>query len=208
MRRAATVIAAALFAATGIAWSADLEPARDALRRHEYDRAVGLLRPSADAGDAEAAFLLSQFSVTVAARRRTSRAPASCSNRPRPPALRRAAGSLAAMLESGECQTSARTASEWRERRTGSGLRSACGRRPNSPLKSLRHSRTAAARRARRRPAAGPAPASAARARRHGRIWPHAADAGDRGGQDAVARELVERGASLAAADRNGETPC
>jgi ankyrin repeat protein len=206
MRRAAVIVAAALFAATGIAWSADLEPARDALRRHEYDRAVGLLQPPAQAGDAEAAFLLSQLlrygrgapkDLAGACKLLESSASAG---------FARAAGSLAAMLESRECQSSARTASEWREAAQGAGY--------SPPAASTEQSAEVVA----------PTAEQLLRAARAGDLplvkrllQPLGPDVTDEygrtplmlaieAGQDAVARTLLESGASLAAADRNGET--
>ena len=206
MRRTATVIAAALIAATGIAWSADLEPARDALRRHEYDRAVGLLRPYAETGDAEAAFLLSQLlrygrgtlkDLAGACKLLESSATAG---------FARSAGSLAAMLESGECPSSARTASEWREAAHGAGYA--------PPAAAAQQSAEVVA----------PTAEQLLRAARAGDLplvkrllqplGPNVTDDYGRtplmlaveAGQDAVARTLLEGGASLTAADRNGET--
>ncbi|MBF8292037.1 MAG: hypothetical protein HW392_864, partial [Steroidobacteraceae bacterium] len=60
-RSAAIFLAFTLFSNASPARAADLEPARDAIRRHEYERAVVLLRPLSEAGDAEAAFQLSQL---------------------------------------------------------------------------------------------------------------------------------------------------
>lgn len=207
MRRAATVIAAALIAATGVAWSADLEPARDALRRHEYDRAVGLLRPAAETGDAEAAFLLSQLlrygrgtPKDLAGSCRLLEASAVTG-------FARAAGSLAAMLESGECQSSARTADEWREAAQGAGYA--------PPAAATEQAAEVVA----------PTTEQLLRAARAGDLplvkrllQPLGPDVTDEfgrtplmlaieAGQDAVARALLEAGASLAAVDRNGETP-
>jgi hypothetical protein len=60
MRRTLPILVA-LLATSAPLGAADLEPARDALRRHEYGRAAELLRTPAAGGDAEAAFLLAQL---------------------------------------------------------------------------------------------------------------------------------------------------
>ncbi|MDH4261279.1 MAG: hypothetical protein OEW16_13385, partial [Gammaproteobacteria bacterium] len=109
MSRTTAMLILALAVAAPVARAADLEPAREATRRHEYERAVILLRPAAAAGDAEAAFMLSQLlrygrgvARDLGQACRLLEAAASTAHA-------RAAGSLAAMLDSGECTTSSRT---------------------------------------------------------------------------------------------------
>ncbi len=207
MRRVLAAIVWLQLIGSGSALAVDLEPARDALRRHEYERAVGLLRPLSEAGDSEASFQLSQLL-------RYGRGVA----RDLPKACQllegsaiaghaRAAGSLAAMLESGECTKSTRTADEWRQAARSAGYA--------PPAASTNQPESAAA----------STPEHLLRAARSGDLPlvqrlldSQPIDVTDEfgrtptmlaidGGYLAVVRELVGRGASLAAADRNGETP-
>ena len=60
----AAVLAAAsplAFALGALAAPDTMEASRDALRRHDYARAAGLLEPLAQAGNAEAAYQLAQL---------------------------------------------------------------------------------------------------------------------------------------------------
>ncbi len=123
MRRPTFVAAACLLASSVLA--DNIEAARDAVRRHDYPRAIATLRPAAEAGNAEAAFMLSQLL------RYGRGAP-----RDLPEACRllelaagadfpRAAATLASMLEAKECAGSPRTPAEWRALASEAGYRPA-----------------------------------------------------------------------------------
>ena len=56
--RMTTALLLSTLLAAAPAANADLEPARDALRRHEYARAAELLAPLSAQGNAEAAYQL------------------------------------------------------------------------------------------------------------------------------------------------------
>ncbi len=150
------------------ALAADLEPARDALRRHEYERAVGLLRPAADAGDAEAAFQLSQLYRYGRGVARDLQQACRLLEQSATAGHARAAGSLAAMLDSKECASSARTADAWRAAAQSGGYAPPAASTAQAGDTGETHRRAAAARGARRRPAAGAAPARFPAHRRHG----------------------------------------
>ena len=64
-RHMAATATCVLLAAAGLRAGADpadvLEPARDAIRHHDYAHATELLRPLAQAGNAEAAYQLAQL---------------------------------------------------------------------------------------------------------------------------------------------------
>jgi len=114
MRRV-LLVAGVLLASLAPALASDLEPARDAVRRHEFERAVQLLGLPATAGDPEAAFMLAQ--LLRYGRGVNQDLPETCRLLEQSAAagLARAAASLAAMLDAGECTASARTAQQWRE---------------------------------------------------------------------------------------------
>ena len=178
------------------------------MRRHEYERAVGLLRPAADAGDAEAAFQLSQLYRYGRGVARDLQQACRLLEQSATAGHARAAGSLAAMLDSKECASSARTADAWRAAAQSGGYAPPAastapgGRQPRNPP-----------------------PSSLLRAARAGDLPlvlrlldSQPIDGTDDygrtpimlaidGGHLALARELAGRGASLAKADRNGETP-
>jgi hypothetical protein len=207
MQRSTVFLTLMLLLIARSARAADLEPARDAIRRHEYALAVSLLRPQAEAGDAEASFQLSQIL-------RYGRGVA----RDLPQACRllegaataghaRAAGSLAAMLESAECATSARTADEWRAAARGAGYAP-----PGVATEQSHDVLATSADQLLRATRAGDLPLVLRLldsqpidvTDEYGRTpIMLAIDAGHL----AVARELANHGASLAAADRNGDTP-
>jgi hypothetical protein len=189
------------------AWATDLEPARDALRRHEYERAVSLLTPPARAGDAEAAFQLSQ--LLRFGRGAPRDLPEACRLLETSAAAGhpRAAGSLAAMLDSRECNASARTADEWRVLARGAGYAppaASADAEPDTaaPSAELLYRAARGGDLAELRRLAGALPVDAAD--EFGRTpLMHAIEAG----QIPAARELIGRGASLTLADRSGETP-
>ena len=56
--RLSTLLALTVLLAAPAAPSPELEPARDALRRHQYEHAAALLAPLAEAGNAEARYQL------------------------------------------------------------------------------------------------------------------------------------------------------
>ena len=94
----------------------ELEPARDALRRHEYPRAAQLLQALADGGNAEASY---QLGLMYLPRSNDVGLP------PDPPracrllaqaagaAHAKAAYSLAAQVEAGVCKDTGKSAAEW-----------------------------------------------------------------------------------------------
>jgi len=105
-----------------VASGAGLEPARDAIRRHEYARAAELLRMPAAAGDAESAFLLAQL---LRFGRGVAPDPAEACRLLEGAAGAdhvRAAASLAAMLDAGECADSSRSAEDWRRLASAGGF--------------------------------------------------------------------------------------
>lgn len=206
MRLAASVLLALLAAPCWPEESLDLEPAREALRRQQFQAAIELLRPAAGAGNAEAAFLLAQLLRT--GRGGTRDPAASCKLLESSAALgfARAAGSLAAMLESGECLESSRTADEWRVA-AGLPVRLPGSVPPhgNSPAAASPELLFRAAR-----------DGDVAGIRRLVAVVPRdAVDAFGRNalmiaiefGQEPAARELVGLGVPADTADRNGYTP-
>lgn len=189
------------------ALAADLEPARDALRRHEYERAVGLLHPAADSGDAEAAFQLSQLYRYGRGTARDLRQACRLLEQAATAGHARAAGSLAAMLESKECASSARTADTWRAAARSGGYTP-----PSAETAQAGDSAKPVAEQLLRAARAGDLPLVVRL------LESQPIDIADEygrtpimlaidGGHLALARELAGRGASLAKADRNGETP-
>ena len=206
-RSSASILVLALVTAGGAAHAVDLEPARDALRRHEYSRAVELLRADAQEGDAEAAFMLSQLlrygqgapkDIAEACRLLEASAGAGYS---------RAASSLAALLESGDCRSSARSAAEWRAAASGSGY--------PPPAETMDRPAEQAAPQAEQLLRAARAGDLALVQRLVPSLGPDVTDDFGRtplmlaaeAGQVAVARELLALGASAEANDRSGETP-
>jgi len=207
MRRIVAALVLPLITHICSALAADLEPARDAIRRHEYERAVVLLRPLSEAGDAEASFQLSQLF-------RYGRGVA----RDLPQACQllevaataghaRAAGGLAAMLESGECQKSARKAEEWRASAHSAGYAP-----PAASTNQAEGTAVPTAEHLLRAVRAGDLPLVVRL------LESQPIDVTDEYGRTpvmlaieaghlAVARELVGRGASLIKTDRSGETP-
>ena len=203
----AIFLAFTLFSIASPARAADLEPARDAIRRHEYERAVVLLRPLSEAGDAEASFQLSQ--LFRYGRGVARDLPQACQllEAAATAGHARAAGGLAAMLESGECQKSARKADEWRAAAHSAGYA--------PPAASTNQTEGAAT----------PTIENLLRATRSGDLAlvrrlldSQPIDATDEYGRTPVmlaieaghvevVRELVGRGASLTKADRSGDTP-
>jgi len=206
IRLVAIVMLALLAAPCRPAELLDLEPAREALRRQQFQAAIELLRPAAAAGNVEAAFLLAQLLRT--GRGGTRDVAESCRLLESSAVLgfARAAGSLAAMLESGECVASSRTADEWR------AAADLPGRFPGSAPPDDTSP-------------ASPSPELLFRAARDGDIAgirrlvtavpPDAVDAFGRNalmiaiehGQEPAARELVGLGVPANSADRNGDTP-
>ncbi len=203
------LVLAALMPCLGLQVAAGdaLESARDAIRRHEYARAAGLLQAPAAAGDAESAFLLAQLlrfgrgvapDPAEACRLLESAAGADHV---------RAAASLAAMLDAGECTGSSRPAEDWRRLAVAGGFASA-------PVKASSEDAVVT----------GPAPERLRRAARSGEVEEIgrlvaslpvdgtddygrtplllAAEAGQ---VDAVS-VLLGHGASPGHADRNGDT--
>jgi ankyrin repeat protein len=205
MRRA-TFLISALLAASMPALAADLEPARDAVRRHQYERAAELLRAPAAAGDPEASFMLAQLQRF--GRGISQDLPEACRllERSALAGYVRAAASLASMLDAGECTGSVRPAEQWRE------IAAAGGHEP-APVK----------------PTAGVVPDKTApeillRAARAGDLaevrrllQQLPVDVPDEYGRTPlmlaaeaahpdVTRELLEHGATVASRDRNGDT--
>ncbi|HUO79987.1 MAG TPA: hypothetical protein VMU00_07575, partial [Steroidobacteraceae bacterium] len=109
-------LAATLLIAAAAAPAPELEPARDALRRHDYARAATLLQALADAGNSEASY---QLGLLYLPRSNDVGLP------PDPPracrlllqaangAHAKAAYSLAAQVENGVCKDTGRTSAEW-----------------------------------------------------------------------------------------------
>jgi ankyrin repeat protein len=187
------------------AQSVDLEPAREAIRRQQFQDAIGILRPAADAGDPEAAFILAQ--LLRAGRGGTRDVAAACALLESAAAAGhgKSAGSLAAMLDSKECSGSARTPAEWRAVQAASGAGAPvavmASREPDdAPAEFLfRAAREGDIEALRRLLASIPAGAADEFGRNALMI------AAEAGREDAV-RELIARGAPLDAADRNGDT--
>jgi ankyrin repeat protein len=114
--RLSTLLALTVLLAAPAAAAPELEPARDALRRHQYDRAAELLAPLAGAGNAEARYQLGILylprandvglppDVAKACRLLTQAASADHA---------KAAHALSAQVESGVCKDTGRTANEW-----------------------------------------------------------------------------------------------
>jgi len=120
MRRT-LLLAGALLAASTTVHAADLEPARDAVRRHQYEQAVELLRAPELAGDPEAGFMLAQL---LRAGRGVPRDLAEACRLLEQSAVAgyiRAAAGMASMLDSGDCESSAHTAAQWRELASAGG---------------------------------------------------------------------------------------
>jgi ankyrin repeat protein len=113
--RRTILLVGALLAASSASLAVDLEPARDAVRRHQYERAAELLRSPALAGDPEADFMLAQL---LRFGRGLGQDLAEACRLLEQSALEgyiRAAASLASMLDASECASSVRTAEQWRE---------------------------------------------------------------------------------------------
>jgi ankyrin repeat protein len=109
------LVAGAWLAASAPAFAADLEPARDAVRRHQYELAAQLLQSPDYAGDPEAEFMLAQLQRF--GRGVSQDVPAACRllEQSALAGYVRAAASLASMLDAGDCKGSVRTSGQWRE---------------------------------------------------------------------------------------------
>ena len=111
-----TALVATLLLAAAPAPPPELEPARDALRRHDYPRAAALLQALADGGNPEAGY---QLGLLYLPRSNDVGLP------PDPPracrlllqaangAHAKAAYSLATQVETGVCKDTGRGAAEW-----------------------------------------------------------------------------------------------
>jgi ankyrin repeat protein len=204
--REVVLLAGTLLAVSSVSLAVDLEPARDAVRRHQYERAAELLRSPTVASDPEAGFMLAQL---LRFGRGVSRdLPEACSllEQSALAGYIRSAASLAAMLDASECASSVRTAAQWRE------LATAGGHAP-APVKSSPQAVAGSA-----------APESLLRAARGGDsaevgklLQKLPVDVTDEYGRTPlmlaveashpdVARQLLTQGADVAHADRNGDT--
>jgi hypothetical protein len=135
----AALLMTAWLAAAPAAPAADLEPARDALRRHDYARAAGLLAPLAEAGHAEAEYQLALLYLP-----RTNDvglppdAPRACRLlvAAASAAHAKAAYALAAQVEGGTCPDTGHSAAEWSSLATGAGHGGARGRTETAAVAS------------------------------------------------------------------------
>lgn len=207
MRPRHSTLAILLIAGMGSAHAADLEAARDAIRRHEYGRAIELLQPGSDAGDAEASFLLSQLLRFGHGTARNLARACQLLESSAVTGHARAAGSLASMIETGECKTSSRTPEDWRAiaRNAGYAPPAASTSQPaerETPTDAflLRAARAGELPELRRLLGALPVDVKDEFGRTPLMLAVEA-------GKLDAARELIGHGASLAVADRSGETP-
>ena len=189
----------------------ELEPARDALRRHDYARAAQLLQVLADGGNAEASY---QLGLLYLPRSNDIGLP------PDPPRACRlllqaagaghakAANSLAAQAELGVCKDTGKSAAEWSALATASGYAGARGTQSAAPSAAAEDPATLLKRAARDGDGATlerlleTVPAALASADRRTALH-EAAD-----GQKAdAARLLLDHGAVVDARDVAGDTP-
>jgi ankyrin repeat protein len=204
--RGAILLAGVLLVAPMPILAADLEPARDAVRRHQYELAVELLRSPAAAGDPEAGFMLAQLQRS--GRGVSQNLPEACRllEQAALAGFIRAAASLASMLDGGDCGASARTAEQWRELATAGG-HAPPPVKPGAQVHSDTASQETLLRAARVGDLAGvrslllqlPADVTDEYGRTPLML------AAEAGSSDTV-RELLEHGAEVARSDRNGDT--
>ena len=187
-----------------------LEPARDALRRHDFVRAESVLKPLAASGNAEAAYQLGILYLPrtndiglPAAPAEACRLLTSAANQSHP----KAAYALAAQVQAGTCAVTGKSAEEWRSLATARGygvkdaaptLASAPAADPLTLLKrAARDGDMSSLERL-----LGQVSASAVSADRRTALH-EAAD----GQQASAARVLLEHGAAVDARDAAGDTP-
>ena len=203
----AALLAAMLLAAPTVP-AGELEPARDALRRHDYARAAALLAPLADGGDAEAAY---QLALLYLPRSTDVGLPPDASRACRllgqaATSSSRAAYALAAQVESGTCKDTGRTAGEWSALAAAGGHEAPRAAPPTSvpaaedPATLLKRAARAGDLAALNRLLAA-VPATLTGTDRR----PALHEAAD-GQQAAAARLLIAKGASVDAVDAAGET--
>jgi len=203
------VLAAALLLAVPAA-GAELEPARDALRRHDYARAASLLKPLADGGNVEAAY---QLGVLYLPRSNDTGLPPQAAEACRllttaaTQAHARAAYTLASQVAAGNCGDSGRSADEWRAVAIAAGLTATGGAAASQAIDSAdpvtllkRAARTGDLQTLEH--LLGSVPASAVGAD-HRTALHEAAD----GQQVEAARRLLAHGAPVDARDSAGDTP-
>ena len=126
---------------TGAALDA-LEPARDAIRRHDYAHAVDLMRPLAQAGDAEAEYQLAQLLRSAEG---IAHDPSAACTLLVDAAQRghvRAAYSLGTLAENGACPDTGKSSAQWLEVAATGGHAGAAdklrGEAPTAPDAGLR----------------------------------------------------------------------
>ena len=207
-----TLLALTVLLAGPAAAPAELEPARDALRRHEYARAAELLSPLAEAGNAEARYQLGVLYLprtndvglppdpVRACRLLTAAAGADHG---------KAAHALSAQVESGVCKDTGRTANEWTAVALAAGHGAARGATEAVPTtQGVEDPATLLKRLARegdlKRLEALLATVKATEVGRDKRTALHEAADGQR---PEAARLLLARGADVNARDATGDTP-
>jgi ankyrin repeat protein len=194
-----------------VAPAPELEPARDALRRHQYERAAELLAPLAEAGNAEARY---QLGILYLPRSNDVGLPPDVARACRWLTLAasadhaKAAHSLSAQVESGVCKGTGRTANDWTAVALAAGHGGARGATEAAPSQDAVDSPTLLKRLARdgdvKRLEALLATVKATEVGRDKRTALHEAADGQRAD---AARLLLSHGADVNARDSGGDTP-
>ncbi len=209
--RLSTLLALTVLLAAPAAPSPELEPARDALRRHQYEHAAALLAPLAEAGNAEARYQLGILYLprandvglppdpARACRLLTQAASADHA---------KAAHALSAQVESGVCKDTGRSANEWTAVALAAGHGGARGATEAAPTQAVEDPATLLKRLARdgdvKRLEALLAAVKATEVGRDRRTALHEAADGQR---PETARLLLAHGADVNARDATGDTP-